>query len=109
MMEIIFSPQRSDDRLEIVKNGDVLILNGDELDFSDLPDGGEYPPEAIDNPFVIGGGSRMNGTIRLTVILPYSNPTPPEHVSFPAPVLLDYDGEIHLPDGCHLEQDDAAD
>lgn len=108
MIKIVFSPQRSDTRLNIYKNGDVLTLNGDALDFSDLPDGGEYPPEAIDNPFVIGGVSRMNGIIRLTIILPYSNPTPPEYVSFPEAVVLDYDGEIHLPDGCHLEQADAT-
>ncbi|MBA8846279.1 hypothetical protein FHW02_004369 [Ochrobactrum sp. RH1CCR137] len=107
-MRIFLSPQRSDTELTLSAHGDVLIINGDALDFSDLPDGGEYPPEAIDNPFVVGTVTRVNGEIQITVLMPYSNPNPPQTVSFPAPIVVSKNGPIDLPDGRSLEENDAA-
>lgn len=99
-MRIFLSPQRSDREISLSAHGDVLIINGDALDFSDLPDGGEYPPEAIDNPFILGSVTRIEGEIQITVLMPYSNPNPPHTVAFPAPVVVSNNGPIDLPEGC---------
>ncbi|MDH0126692.1 hypothetical protein N7376_22200 [Brucella intermedia GD04153] len=96
MFKISFSPQYSDAVLSLEKRGNVLIVNGDELDFSDLTDGGEYPPEAIDNPSVVGGVERVGGEIRLTIILPYMMPG---HFETPPPITVINDGPIDLPEG----------
>jgi len=53
-MNINLSPQRRDDTLTITKNGDVLTINGTDYDFTQLPDGGTLPAEAVDCEFVIG-------------------------------------------------------
>lgn len=98
MFKISFSPQYSTSRLTIEKQAETLIVNGDELDFSGLPDGGEYPPEAIDNPSVVGGVSRVGGVINITVILPYWMLGVFET---PAPITVEIDGPIALPGGCY--------
>lgn len=96
MFEISFCPQLSDADLSLEKRGNVLIVNGDELDFSDLPDGGEYPPEAIDNPPIVGGVTRVGEEIQITVILPYLMPG---HFETPPPITVINDGPIELPEG----------
>ena len=106
-MRVSFSPIRWDADLHLYKSGDTLTINGDVLDFSDLPNGGEYPPTSIDNPFVIGGVSRLDGVIHITVLLPYSNPDAPAEVIFPKPIEVTTDGDIVLPAGRTVEVDDA--
>lgn len=73
-MKITFIPQRSDQDLDITKLGDALTVNGDVLDFSDIPEGGEYPSEAVDNAWIVGSVKRTSGRIQISIILPYSNP-----------------------------------
>lgn len=98
-MIITFSPIRSDAELVLSKSGEVLTVNGDVFDFSDLPDGGEYPAEALENDMIVGGVKRVVGVIHIAVILPYSNPEPPTAVAFPDPITVTADGVITLPDG----------
>ncbi|MBC8718840.1 hypothetical protein [Ochrobactrum sp. Marseille-Q0166] len=106
-MIIHFSPAMSDGSITLSKNGDVLTVNGDALDFSDLPEGGEYPAEAIDNEFIIGGVKRVDGKVNITIRLPYTNPNPPHSVAFPAPLIVDQDGAIALPEGLAAEVQNA--
>ncbi len=96
MFKISFAPQCSAVDLSLEKRGGVLIVNGDELDFSDLPDGGGYPPEAIDNPSIVGGVTRAGEEIQITVILPYMMPG---HFETPPPITVINDGPIELPEG----------
>lgn len=96
---ISLSPQYSDAKLSIKKTGEALTINGDLLDFSDLPEGGEYPTEAVENSFVIGGVKRLNGDIHITVLMPFSNPDAPISVTFPEPLLVTSDGDVALPEG----------
>lgn len=96
MFKILLLPQYSEAGLSIEKQGDTLAVNGDELDFSDLPDGGEYPPEAIDNPSIVGGVTRVGEEIQITVILPYMMPG---HFETPPPITVINDGPIELPEG----------
>jgi len=113
-MKITFSPIRSDADLTLFKTGDALTINGDVLDFSDLPDDGDYPAEAIENPVVIGGVKRVDGEVQIAVLLPYSNPNPPRAVAFPDPITVTADGVVTLPEGRdvpepeELENDNAA-
>ncbi|WP_176038777.1 hypothetical protein [Brucella tritici] len=107
-MIIYFSPIRSDRDLGLSKSSDILTVNGDILDFSDLPEGGEYPPEAIENDFIVGGVKRIDGEIHITIMLPYRNPTAPRSVTFPDPVFVSVDGDIALPQGRNVEVEHAA-
>lgn len=105
MFNIILTPINSPTELEIAKAGDVLIINNTHLDFSDMPDDGEYPPEAFDNPFIEGGASKVNGVVSLTVRMPYTNPEPPHSVAFPDPIIVDIDGVVELPEGRFADGD----
>ncbi|MBA8851178.1 hypothetical protein FHW20_002113 [Ochrobactrum intermedium] len=96
MFKISFLPHISPVDLAIEKRGDVLIINGDELDFTDLPDGGAYPPEALEIDAVFGGVSRKGDEIRITVALPYD--LAGEFVT-PEPITVTSDGPIALPEG----------
>lgn len=99
MFRITLSPQFSNTDLTIIKQGKALIVNGDTLDFSAMQQGDEYPPEAINNPSVIGGAVMADGIISLTIILPYSNDDAPNSVKFPEPLIVIDDGAVALPDG----------
>ncbi|MCO7729119.1 hypothetical protein NJB93_21485 [Brucella intermedia] len=107
MFKISFSPQRSNLGLTLAKQGDTLTVNGDPLDFSALPEGGEYPAEAIENDTVIGGVKRVDGVIHVAILLPYSNPDAPLSVTFPKPITVTADGPITLPEGRIAEVEHA--
>ncbi|KAB2687512.1 hypothetical protein [Brucella tritici] len=108
MFKIKLSPQFSDDEMILSKIGDVLTINGDAFDFSDLPDGGEYPAEALENEFIIGDVQRIDGVIHITVRMPYTNPEPPQSVAFPVPMIVSQDGPIALPEGRHVAEEEAG-
>ena len=95
-MKIVLSAQRRDDKLEVAKQGDVLVINGKEYDFTDLPDGGTLPPDAVDSEFVIGSVDRVNGELELTLLLPHG-PNATEAARFPEPIINPADGEVELP------------
>jgi histidinol phosphatase-like PHP family hydrolase len=95
-MKINLSPQRRDDTLTVTKQSDVLTINGTEYDFTDLPDGGTLPADAVDSDFVIGSVNRVNGELELTLLLPHSADAS-EAARFPEPIIDPVDGEVELP------------
>ena len=95
-MKINLSPQRRDDTLAVTKQGDTLTINGTEYDFSQLPDGGTLPAEAVDCEFVIGAVDRVNGELELTLLLPHGA-NASESARFPQPIITPADGEVELP------------
>ena len=95
-MRINLSPQRRDDALTVIKQGDVLIINGTEYDFTDLPDGGTLPADAVDSEFVIGSVNRVSGELELTLLLPHGA-NASEAARFPEPIIAPADGELELP------------
>ena len=110
-MRISFSPQRRDDTLTLEKtSGNRLRINGELFNFDPLQDGdsipaGEVPCELIDGPV-----ERIDGEVRLTVILPHGA-NPSQAVAFPEPITVDEDGPIAIPhDETELpeEPDDEA-
>lgn len=95
-MKIILSPQRRDDTLEVIKNGDVLTVNGEVFDLSPVGEGDTLPREAIDSIWFAGPVDRINGELVLTLMLP--NPwNYSQEQAFPAPLENVPDGPVTLP------------
>ena len=95
-MKINLSPQRREDTLTVSRQGDTLTINGTEYDFSQLPDGGTLPAEAVDCEFAIGSVDRVNGELELTLLLPHGS-NASEAARFPEHIINPADGEVELP------------
>jgi hypothetical protein len=95
-MKLTFSPQRRDDTLALIKANDTLIINGEVLDFSPLPEGATLPSSAVGNDWIIGDITRKDGQIELTLILPHG-PDASEAARFPVPLILTENGAVELP------------
>jgi hypothetical protein len=85
-----------DEPLTVSRTGDVLTLNGQAFDFSQLPEGATLPAEAIDSEWVVGPVSRIDGDLHLTLRLPHGA-NPSRAVAFPEPIHVTEDGPIPLP------------
>lgn len=95
-MHITLSPVRLDETLTASLAGDVLTLNGESLDFSQLLEGATLPSEAIDSEWIVGPVSRIDGELHLTLRLPHG-PNPSQAVAFPEPIIVTEDGPLELP------------
>lgn len=95
-MQIKFNPQRRDDSLSVVKQGDTLIINGTEYDFSAVPEGATLPADAIDSDLFGGPVERIGGELYVTLTLPHG-PNPSQAVAFPEPITVSEDGPVALP------------
>ena len=95
-MQIKFNPQRRDDSLNVVKQGDTLIVNDTEYDFSTVPEGATLPADAIDSDLFSGDVERINGELVLTLTLPHG-PNPSKAVAFPEQITVVADGKVELP------------
>jgi len=100
-MRVSFSPQRRDDTMTVSKSGDILTINGDAFDFTDLPDGATIPAGAITCDWIVGPVKRVDGELCLTLILPHG-PSPSQEVAFPADLIDPPDGLLAIP---HEEQE----
>ncbi|TWI93792.1 hypothetical protein IQ03_04553 [Gemmobacter caeni] len=101
-MIITLSPIRSDAALTLIRQGDTLILNGVAYDFGPLPEGATLPREAIACDWLASDVTRIDGKIRLTLILPHGPIplyAPPEArvITHPEPITVTTDGPIPLP------------
>lgn len=96
-MKISFSPKRSDDVPTLSKAGDVLIINGEQFDFSSLPDGATLPARKVPCDWIVGPVERVGGELQLTLILPLGPPPWSDNVSHPQPLTVTADGPITLP------------
>lgn len=93
-MRISFSPMRRDDQLIVSKAGDILTVNGEQFDFSGLPDGATVP--SVPSLWIVGPVECIDGEIHLTLILPHG-PNPSPTIAFPEPVTVTEDGLIAIP------------
>lgn len=94
-MIIHLVPQGRLDTIEIVKDGDVLTINGDVIDLSSMPDGATLPAPAIDNKWIVGQIDRIDGAIHINVICPYRERG--GHVDTPPSIIDPPDGPVNLP------------
>ncbi|KFE48023.1 hypothetical protein [Pseudomonas congelans] len=90
-MIIKLSPQRREGTLEVVKKGDVLVVNGEEFDFSTMPEGATLPVAAIRSEWFFSDVDRVDGELIMTMWLPLPANYSQEQAS---PVDL-----IDIPDG----------
>ena len=95
-MNITLSPQRRDDTLTLSRAGDVLTINGDDLDMSGVPEGATLPASAVASDWVTGPISRTSGVLSLTIRMPIG-PGASEALCFPAPITVTDDGPVDLP------------
>jgi hypothetical protein len=77
MMILTLIPQLAadgDPPLTLERQGETLIVDGVELDFSSIAPGGRLPHAAIPAPRIAGDVTRdADGTLRVPVILPYTD------------------------------------
>lgn len=95
-MRISFSPQRREGTLEVSKTGELLTVNGHLFDLSGVPEGASLPPDAITGDWFAGPVERVDGELRLTLLLPHG-PNPSQAVAFPLPVTVTSDGPVDVP------------
>lgn len=95
-MKIALIPQRRDENLVVVKNGDILTINGEVFDFSSLKDGQCLPRSAMHSNWFVGDVTRLNGELQLTLIAPHG-PNPTQTQAFPEPLVNVQDGEVIFP------------
>ena len=95
-MHINLSPQRRDDNLIVIKQGDTLTINGTPYDFSIIPDGGTLPKDATDCAWLASDITRVDGVLHLTLILPNAV-NASEAARFPQPIVNPADGKLELP------------
>jgi hypothetical protein len=93
-MLITLSPVRMDATLEARREGEALVLNGERLDFSALAEG--TADDGHGSPWIAGPVLRIDGRLRLELILPHG-PDAPAAVLFPAPIVDPADGPLPLP------------
>lgn len=98
-MKIKLSPVRLDDRLDAAVSGNVITINGELFDFSQLNDGESLPSSAIESTWIIGSVANIGGEIHLTLVLPHGANAPHE-TRFPAafaePMTV-HSGPVPLP------------
>jgi hypothetical protein len=95
-MKITLLPQRNDDTLTVTKQGDTLTINGTAYDFSQLPDGGTLPKDAVDCEWILSDINRVDGELELTLLLPHDVDAS-EAARFPEPIVDPADGQVELP------------
>lgn len=95
-MIVKFSPVRRDETIAVSLAGDVLTINGQPFDFTQLQEGATLPAEAIDSEHFAGPVERIDGELHLTLLLPHG-PNPSPAVAFPQPITVTADGPVELP------------
>ncbi|MBP4000691.1 hypothetical protein [Pseudomonas koreensis] len=95
-MRIKLSPSRMDSRLEVVRAGDVLTVNGEVFNFKSVGEGDTLPQAAIHSDWFAGDVVRIDGELELTLILPLPINYSPEQ-AFPVPLENVPDGQVSFP------------
>lgn len=98
-MIINLSPVFSDkvETLDLLVQGEVITVNGEEFDFSVLPYGYTLPADAIESSWFTGPVVRDHAGC-LSVIIRFPHPyDADETLRFPEPVIVTKDGPVDLP------------
>lgn len=95
-MIIKFSPMRRDCELRVIKSGEVLTINGESIDFSEIPEGATLPAEAINHDWIVGDIHREGGELTLTLVLPITADAS-DAARFPEDLAVTANGPLELP------------
>lgn len=77
-------------------SGDVLTLNNEVFDFTDLPEGAVLPRTAINSEWMVGDVRRTAGSVNVGFIFPIAIDAS-ESARFPKPINVTQDGSVELP------------
>ncbi|AZC16670.1 hypothetical protein [Pseudomonas sp. CMR5c] len=101
MVKIKFSPVYAPDwkRLESINvDGYTITINGSTFDFSPLRPGYELSLEALDSPlFADKAVMSVDGTLSVTLLMPYDEATATDAIRFPEPVTVTTAGPVDIP------------
>ncbi|MEE4668280.1 hypothetical protein V2L05_03495 [Pseudomonas alliivorans] len=106
-MKINLLPMRTDETLEVRRNGAVLFINDEGFDFSRMADGDTLPASAIKSRWFTGQVDHVNGGLEVTLVLPLPANYSPEQAS-PQPITVLADGPISLPQPLHEEPNEEV-
>lgn len=90
------SPRPGKETLTVVRQGDALICNGQEFDFSALPDGATLPHTAMQSDFFDRDVERVDGDLIISLRIP-CGPNAPAETRFPQSIIDPPDGPLELP------------
>lgn len=106
-MQIKLSPVRAQATLALERLGDVLTINGESFDFTNLVDGGVLPQGAVSCEFLRSDVRRIDGKLHLSLALPHGGNAAHE-TRFPADIIDPPDGIIALP-GYEIQEEGDED
>lgn len=92
-MIITLSPQARASRADVVRQGEALVIDGAVFDFSSVQEGETLH---VDSEWVVGPVTRVDGVLRLTLLLGHGQNAPVE-TRWPMPVVDPPDGPIPFP------------
>lgn len=101
MMKIKLWPDLVDWPIEASVKGDVLTINGEDVDLSVIPEGFRLPGSAVGNKFFVESEvvERKDGVLYLTIRLPVDWNSPEEYRNPPEPLVIEVKkGVVPLPD-----------
>lgn len=81
--------------------GDVITINGEDIDLSGIPDGFRLPGSAVGNKFFVDTEfvERIGKTLHFTLRLPVQWDSPEEYRNPPEPIIIDArSGPVKFPD-----------
>ena len=97
-MQINLSPVGTYEDLILTREGDTLWVNGEEFDFTPLPEGATLPQKAIYSPWFVGDVTRTAGELTVHIQFPHHGMHAPHAARFPEPIIMVEDGNVDLPD-----------
>lgn len=97
MVRIKLVPQLMNEKLEIVKYGNVLLIKGEAFDFSQMNDGDTLPYHAINSEWFVGDVEKINGELTVTIRLPIPTNGYTNEQAFPKDLINVPDGEVVFP------------
>jgi hypothetical protein len=105
-MQLILTPMRRDTHLSLNRQGDVLTLNGEDIDLAMLPDGATLPCDAVASDWIAGDITRKDGVLRVPLVLPHGA-NAPEETRFATSISVQKDGPVALPT-YDVQEEEAA-
>ncbi len=100
-MKIKLWPDLVDWPLEASVSGNIITINGENIDLSGIPDGFRLPGSAIGNRFFVESEfvERNGNTLHLTLRLPVAWDSPEQYRNPAEPLILDVQsGQVKFPD-----------
>ncbi len=87
-MIVNFSPMRFEAPITLARQGDLLMIDGDEIDLATYLDG--------DSVWILGQPQQVGGVWHVAILLPHG-PDAPDATLYPQPLEVTADGPIDLP------------